>query len=422
MSIKAELTLRRKALLAPEFPNEEIIAEFLSEPDTIPDINLNWRKPNLVKFIKQIGHLLQWPEIYCFQKFFPILTRWQVQQSKQEKVLVEPLAIIKKRTVKGVASLELQWHDPSGSFKGLIPDEQISEFELEHPKGIEELFYTIEPLDMMEQAYPDLVSAFLKSKEKPAKTKTTRKKKTTPQEEEKENEPEPNPKPRRVVRKKKAAAQQGQPLLQQFLSRRKEGGSTPVRSSASQQQRQQCSTPITKCLPSDLESDCDAAEFDMSDIVNGIISNPNAKPALLTQHQGHQLHYEPMAEDLSLRLAQMSLGGEEAGEHKRDLSHMEQLPPHSKRFSLDDSFDRLVNGNPKTSCQIEPARTPVERFKLRHRLSERIPSPVKPLANVSFFFNQSSDNADAFEELMNSSLLRQEEAEEEGEELVVISD
>lgn len=203
MSIKAELTLRRKALLAPEFPNEEIIAEFLSEPDTIPDINLNWRKPNLVKFIKQIGHLLQWPEIYCFQKFFPILTRWQVQQSKQEKVLVEPLAIIKKRTVKGVASLELQWHDPSGSFKGLIPDEQISEFELEHPKGIEELFYTIEPLDMMEQAYPDLVSAFLKSKEKPAKTKTTRKKKTTTQEEEKENEPEPNPKPRRVVRKRK---------------------------------------------------------------------------------------------------------------------------------------------------------------------------------------------------------------------------
>ncbi|KAH8247985.1 hypothetical protein KR032_004466 [Drosophila birchii] len=432
LSIKAELTLRRKALLAPEFPNEEIIAEFLSEPDTIPSINLNWRQPNLVKFIKQIGHLLQWPEIYCFQKFFPILTRWHVQQSTRAKALVEPLEILKKRTVKGVASLELQWHDPSGSFKGLIPDQQVTEFQLEHPKGIDELFYTIEPLDMMEQAYPDLVAAFLKSKEKPAK-KTTRKKKTVPHEEEKENEleQEPKPKPKRVVRKKKSGAEPGQPLLQQFLNRGKECGNTPIKSS-SLQERHQCSTPITKCLPSDLESDCEAAEFDMSDIVNGIISNPKARPALLTEHQGHQLHYEPMAADLSLRLAQMSLGcQEEESQSKRDLSQAEQLPPHSKRFSLDDSFDRLVAGNArKDSHLIEPARTPVDRFKLKHRLSERIPSPVKPLPSVSFFFNQSSDNADAFEELMNSSLLIQKdeheddeaEQEDEDDEFVVISD
>ncbi|KAH8246236.1 hypothetical protein KR038_006136 [Drosophila bunnanda] len=432
LSIKAELALRRKALLAPEFPNEEIIAEFLSEPDTIPSINLNWRQPNLVKFIKQIGHLLQWPEIYCFQKFFPILTRWQVQQSTREKALIEPLEIIKKRTVKGVASLELQWHDPSGSFKGLIPDEQLSEFELEHPKGIEELFYTIEPLDMMEQAYPDLVAAYFKSKEKPAK-KTTRKKKSASQEEEKENETEQGqkPKPKRAVQKKKSTAEPGQPLLQHFLSRAKDGGKTPIKSS-DLQERQQCSTPITKCLPSDLESDCDTAEFDMSDIVNAIISNPNSRPALLTQHQGHQLHYEPMAADLSLRLAQMSLGDEEESHSKRDLSQMEQLPPHSKRFSLDDSFDRLVSGNSrKASHLIEPARTPVERFKQKHRISERIPSPVKPLASVSFFFNQSSDNTDAFEELMNSSLViqkneheeeEQEEQKDADDELVVISD
>ncbi|KAH8351402.1 hypothetical protein KR059_001439, partial [Drosophila kikkawai] len=421
LSIKAELALRRKALLAPEFPNEEIIAEFLSEPDTIPSINLNWRQPNLVKFIKQIGHLLQWPEIYCFQKFFPILTRWQVQQLKQEKALIEPREIIKKRTVKGVASLELQWHDPSGGFKGLIPDEQVAEFELEHPKGIEELFYTIEPLDMMEQAFPDLVSAFFKSKEKPPK-KITRKKKTAS--EEKENEPEKKvkPKPKRVVGKKKTPAEPGQPLLQQFLNRDKESNKTPIKSSALQQRQQCSSTPITKCLPSDLESDCDEEEFNMSDIVKGIISNSKARPALLTQHQGHQLHYEPMAEDLSLRLAQMSLDGEEEAQTKRDLSQMEQQPPSSKRFSLDDSFDRLVNGNPrKASHIIEPARTPVERFKLKQRLSIRVPSPVKPLASVSFFFNQSSDQGDAFEELMNSSLLIEknkevEKEDEEGEE------
>ncbi|EDV51000.1 flap endonuclease GEN [Drosophila erecta] len=415
LSIKAELTLRRKALLSPDFPNEEIIAEFLSEPDTIPNLNLNWRQPNLVKFIKQVGHLLQWPEIYCFQKFFPILTRWQVQQSKQEKVLIQPVEIIKKRTVKGVPSLELRWHDPSGILKGLIPDKQIAEYEAEHPKGIEELYCTIEPLDMLQAAYPDLVAVFLKSKEKPAK-KTARKKKTAPEEQDKENEP--SSKPKRVVRKKKAQLEGNQPLLQQFLRPKKE--CTPVKATAPQ--RQHCSTPITKFLPSDLESDCDAEEFDMSDIVKGIISNPNAKPAL-SKHDGHQLHYEPMAEDLSLRLAQMSLEiADEAPkvETKRDLSQADQLP-QSKRFSLDDSFDRLVKGDLQ-----KLARTPVERFKMKHRISEQIPTPVKPLANISYFFNQSSDNADVFEELMNSSLGldqdQEDNAEEEDEDLVVISD
>ncbi|KAH8378703.1 hypothetical protein KR009_000797 [Drosophila setifemur] len=427
LSIKAELALRRKALVAPEFPNEEIISEFLSEPAKIPDLNLNWRQPNLIKFIKQIGHLLQWPEIYCFQKFFPILTRWQVQQSRQEKVLIQPLEIIKKRTVKGVASLEMRWHDPSGSFKGLIPGKQIEEFELEHPKGMDELYYTIEPLDLMEQAYPDLVAAFYKSKEKPPK-KTSRKKKTAQDEEEKENEVNPKPKPKRVVKKKKAPAEQNQPLLQQFL--RREKNDTPIKGSLPQ--RQQCSTPITKFLPSDLESDCDAGEFDMSDIVNGIISNPNAKP-VLTKHEGHQLFYEPMAEDLSLRLAQMCLKNEEelpASENKRELSQMEELPK-SKRFSLDDSFDLLVKGeNKKATLFMQPARTPVDRFKMQHRLSGMIPSPVKPLPNISYFFHQSSDNADAFEELMNSSLVPQDQEEveddeqedEDDDDLVVISD
>nr|Q29FC1.1 RecName: Full=Flap endonuclease GEN; AltName: Full=Flap structure-specific endonuclease GEN; AltName: Full=Xpg-like endonuclease [Drosophila pseudoobscura pseudoobscura] len=444
LSIKAELILRRKALLAPEFPNEEIISEFLSEPPTIPNLNLGWRQPNLVKFIKQIGHLLQWPEIYCFQKFFPILTRWQVQQAARTNAigrveLVQPVDIIKKRTVKGVASLELRWQDPSGSFQGLIPDKQISEFELEHPKGIEELYYTVEPLDMLEAAYPDLVASFLKSKEKPPK-KATRKKKTDPLSAI-ENIPETldkqkaNPaKPKRVVKKKKAPTEQAQPSLQQFLRREKIGG-TPVKDSLPQmaQLPQQCSTPITKFLPSDLESDCDAVEFDMSDVVNGIISNPNARPTV-TRHEGRQLHYEALSDDLSMRLAQLSLRKDElqeeplppVAEHKRDLSLVEHLP-QSKRLSLDDSFDLLVKGDlKKVPHLIQPIRTPVDRFKHQHRISEHLPQPaVEPAANVSYFFNQSSDNADAFEQLMNSSLGIQEQAEEDEEEeddLVVISD
>ncbi|BFF99622.1 flap endonuclease GEN [Drosophila madeirensis] len=422
LSIKAELMLRRKALLSEEFPNEEIISEFLSEPPTIPQLELGWRQPNLVKFIKQIGHLLQWPEIYCFQKFFPILTRWQVQQRGGGVELVQPLEIVKKRTVKGVASLELRWQDARGSFKGLIPDKQISEFELEHPRGIEELYCTVEPLDMMEAAYPDLVASFFKSKEKPPK-KATRKKKTEPLSAI-ENIPEAGQektKPKRVVKKKKAATEQAQSSLQQFLRRENIGGNPP------QQMPQQCSTPITKCLPSDLESDCDAGEFDMSDIVNGIISNPNAQPAV-TKHGGRQLHYEALSDDLSMRLAQLSLTKEEPSAgvgDKRDLSQVEQLP-QSKRLSLDDSFDLLVKGDLKKVSHL--IRTPVDRFKHQHRLSGQ-PAVEPSPSNVSYFFNQSSDNADAFEQLMNSSLggpqpheEEDEDEQDEDEDLVVISD
>ncbi|KAH8270024.1 hypothetical protein KR018_002595 [Drosophila ironensis] len=427
LSIKAELTLRKKALVAVDFPNEEIISEFLTEPNRIPDLNLNWRQPNIVKFIKQTGHLLQWPEIYCFQKFFPILTRWQVQQAKQEMNLIHPIQIVKKRTVKGVPSLELRWHDPSDSFKGLIPDNQIAEFELEHPKGIEELFYTIEPLDLMQEAYPDLVAAFLTSKEKPPK-KTTRKKKASADDEEKENDPDgkPKPKPKRVVRKKKAAAEPNQPLLQQFLQREK--ADTPIKACAPQ--HQQSSTPINKFLPSDLESDCDADEFDMSDIVNGIVSNPNAKP-VVTKHKGHKLHYEQLADDLSMRLEQLMLHNEEGAQtavNKRELSQIEEPPPVSKRLSLDDSFDLLVKGELKKEPNpAQLALTPVERFKRQHRLSAKVPSPVKPLPNISFFFNQSSENADAFEELMNCSLAPDDpeeidREEEEDQEIYYISD
>ncbi|KAM8710972.1 hypothetical protein ACLKA7_017585 [Drosophila subpalustris] len=385
LAIKAELTLRKKALNDDNFPNEEIIAEFLSEPGTIPNLNLDWQQPNLVKFIKQIGHLLQWPEIYCFQKFFPILTRWQVQQSQDKSHLVQPKEILKKRVVKGVASLELCWEDTRGCFNGLIPHEQVVEFKLEHPRGIEELYCTIEPLDMLQKAYPDLVAAFLKSKEKPAKKIKSKKKETGEK-----------------LEKKKPA----QKTMQQFLLQNQD---TPVKKSTqSQPMVKQCSTPIHKCLPSDLESD---GEFDMSDIINGIVANPQALPAL-KKHGDYLLKYNPVAEDLSLQLAELSL---------QDAKEQAEYVPQSKRrFSAqDDSFDLLVKGE-KVPHLI---RTPLERFKAQHRLSTaKQTSPKSPqpqsqsqAVNVSYFFNQSVDDGDAFEQLMSSMMESQHD-------LVVLSD
>lgn len=413
LSIKAELMLRKKALNDVNFPNEEIISEFLSEPAYVPNLNLDWQQPNLVKFVKQIGHLLQWPEIYCFQKFFPILTRWQVQQSNHKAYLVQPKEIIKKRIVKGVASLELCWEDTRGCFDGLIPHDQIVEFNLEHPKGLDELYYTIEPLDMLQNAYPDIVTAFLKSKEKPPK-KGIRKKK---------DNSEAAQKPENVLIPKQSK-KKGQNTMHQFFKRKED---SPVKLPA-REMTKQCSTPINKGLLSDLESD---GEFDMSDIINCIVSNPHTLP-VVNNHAGYLLHYKPVDDDLSLRLAQLSCHVDDEDpqqlndsnillQKRRNLSMQAECIPHSKRSTQDDSFDLLVRGQKVPHL----VRTPLERFKEKHRLSiangsnqsHQTPKSATN-CNVSFFFNQSVDEADVFEQVMALSMMNSQQDSD----LVIISD
>lgn len=81
--------------------------------------------------------MLQWDEVYCFQKFLPVLTRWQLfhfsdtERCRQVQSLlgsVVPVCIKKKRTPKGVASYEIVWKDNDDCFKGLIPEEQLTKF------------------------------------------------------------------------------------------------------------------------------------------------------------------------------------------------------------------------------------------------------------------------------------------------------
>lgn len=78
-----------------------------------------------------MSHLLQWDEIYCFQKFLPLLTRWQLFHYGSGNVKlplkgnVTPDYIKKRRTPKGIASYEIIWKDDEKCFEGLIPAEQI---------------------------------------------------------------------------------------------------------------------------------------------------------------------------------------------------------------------------------------------------------------------------------------------------------
>ncbi|KAL1402354.1 hypothetical protein pipiens_006130 [Culex pipiens pipiens] len=182
-NIKAELDIKRKALQDPEFPSEAIIDEFMVRPYELPTLDLTWRQPNFVKFIRSMAALLQWNEIYCFQKLLPLFTRWQIVTlshcpSKRLSIALEPSYIKKKRSPKGVASYEIVWKDNASIFAGLVPDEQIQEFMAEAGNSLETLWSTIEPQQLVESAYSELVEAFLASKAKPAKKKA---KKTQPE-------------------------------------------------------------------------------------------------------------------------------------------------------------------------------------------------------------------------------------------------
>lgn len=134
-----------------------------------------------------MGKLIQWDEIYCFQKILPLLTRWQLfHMGDDENVMnhtlrgsVQPDFIKKKRAPKGVPSVEIVWKDESHCFDGLIPTDQLKLFYSAHKEkseieSFQLLWSTIEPIDLFEKAYPDLIRQFNESKVK-GKTKKSKK-------------------------------------------------------------------------------------------------------------------------------------------------------------------------------------------------------------------------------------------------------
>lgn len=461
MSLKSELALRKKALIDPVFPSEEIIEEFLRQPKEVPKLELSWRQPNMVKFVRQVGPLLQWPEIYCFQKFFPVLTRWQVLNASRLQLIsssvpyVTPKQIVKKRVVKGIPSLELLWQDEKGFFNGLIPDAQLKNFEYDNPKGISDLWTTVEPYNMMQQAYPDVVEAFLKSKEKPKKTSKKQKKakKGTLNEDQclgslenlddimkATSEIAKTVKPKRQARTKSTVSKEGLQMIDKFFKQKhNENMNTP---SSKANKRDQCSTPLTKNIPSDLESDDDGNVFDMSDIVNAIVGKHHDNFAL-TSLKGHQLRYESMPEDISILLNDLDASLTEEHHNiskcmddldvlaeKRSLSNSFRKTTYveAKRMSLDDSFDVLVKmGSNKLNKLKESIGSSenvldisskplniVDRFKQKQRISlnfntsSAAAASAEDVNGVSYFFNSSfqNENEDIFEKLMETSLAK----------------
>lgn len=448
LSLKSEILLRRKALADLAFPNEEIIKEFLIQPNETPKLQMSWNQPNIVKFIKQIGNLLQWNEIYCFQKFFPILTRWHVknycniEQTSRGLARLIPKEILKKRIVKGVPCLELLWQDEGNYFRGLIPDEQLDQLEENDHNAFSHLWTTIEPLHMMEKAYGDLVEEFLKSKEKPKKKTAKRNAKGSASHKplssldnldellDATKEVAATIKPKNA--KKKASSRKGLQMIDKFFNRNVAKAESPTHQTPCKAivlpSEVHCSTPLTKNVLADLASDEDEAIFDMSNIINEIVekTQPNH---ILTSYNGKQLRYEPISRDISLLLSQCSTSVLSISKSFDDLDVLstKRCPSNSirlsrqsaKRISLDDSFDVLVKMGNKKNIEVSnliKKRSSVlvdcskEKERLRHVLSE---SNFEDDGNASHFFsgNYHQEKEDNFEKYMEISFATKKQTE-----------
>lgn len=79
----------------------------------------------------------------------PLVTRWLILHKRNSaKCPIYPEEILKTRVLKGVASYEVKWTDQEGLFETLVSEECAN------------IRLTIEPRDLFEKAYPELVSEF----------------------------------------------------------------------------------------------------------------------------------------------------------------------------------------------------------------------------------------------------------------------
>lgn len=79
-----EITLRKKALLVENFPNQELIDEYLLRKDPVPKkIDIQWKQPHVNEFIAFMEQHLSWEPHYAFEKIFSLATRWQKSEAKR---------------------------------------------------------------------------------------------------------------------------------------------------------------------------------------------------------------------------------------------------------------------------------------------------------------------------------------------------
>lgn len=258
--------------------------------------------------------MLQWDEIYCFQKMLPLLTRWQLHHFAEKPNeppkhgMIQPDFIKKKRAPKGIPSYEVIWSDNNGDFKYLIPEEQLQTFYKTNSKEDDQqhahhlLWSTIEPIDLVEKAYPVLVEQFITGKEKPKNRKKKaintantaqrpkKSKKTNENTSPNENDEQTSqPAPKKHVRKVKNAAKKALPTgkpttLDRFLIQQ-----TTTTKPYQSPKIKTTSKPLNlSAFSIDFNESFDDHSMNLSQIINDIV----AKTPKITECRGKKLKYD----------------------------------------------------------------------------------------------------------------------------------
>ncbi|TGZ46517.1 flap endonuclease GEN [Temnothorax longispinosus] len=185
-----EVSLRKKALHDENFPNQELIDEFLIRKDSVPTkLDVKWKQPQTKQFIDFMNKYLCWEPQYAFEKIFTLTTRWQLLHlpdlTPDERFSMTDLFIpdnIKKiRNIKSIASYEIIWKKEHTVIEMLNEYKERTRENGDDDAVDDSLLTSIEPQDLVLKCYPELVEVYentrnAKTKRKPA---NSRRKKVT---------------------------------------------------------------------------------------------------------------------------------------------------------------------------------------------------------------------------------------------------
>lgn len=350
---------------------------------------------------KFMSKLLQWDEIYCWQKFLPLLTRWQLFHytnnnaanvdgsnciAEPLKGILTPKFIKKKRAPKGVASYEIIWQDEQNCFNDLIPEKQINIFMEQNSNNLQLLWSTVEPEDLVQKAYPNIVDEFLISKIKPKKAKKVATATTTTT----DAKPKKPPKPKRVknIENQPPPTTDNNMLIDRFFKKTKTAGKQsippPVNNHQQSPKIQTTTSPINLSNFS-IDFD-DGDDFDEHDISNAIKSIAS-RPPEATEIHGYKLRFDEFVDK------QISTTSANASLDEIDLMIMKDQP-----FLQEVSCNASTPITKKLKPQNKNRRNSHKRQSLKSKLlCENLQKQMNNVCCSSFFDAITKANSDVFE-------------------------
>ncbi|XP_071104910.1 uncharacterized protein [Haliotis cracherodii] len=141
---KIEIFIRQKSLATPDFPQAQVIEEFLSKQETTPKKAFTWRRPHIAKTQEYAETKMEWPPDYTTEKVLPLVTLWDLVHMADTTLknlpYLKPNRVVKPRVRHGVPVYEVEW------FKSADDVNTSSEF-----------YTTMEEQGLFARAFPDLV-------------------------------------------------------------------------------------------------------------------------------------------------------------------------------------------------------------------------------------------------------------------------